>query len=218
MHVHILYDNTALPDYTGDWGFACLIDGVEKVLFDTGADPEILAHNMERARVDASQIDQIVLSHDHWDHTGGLSYVLGVNDSAPVHMLASFSEETRAQVGNDERIVDAEEGAEISPGVFTTGEVWSEVRPEQAVVVPIDDGVLMVTGCAHPGVDALMERASAHGPIHGVLGGFHGFNRVDKLEGIPFLGACHCTQHADEIRRRYPDAFEEIHAGMVLEF
>jgi len=50
-----------------------------KILFDTGAKAEILAGNMEKLGLEPLQIDSVFISHDHWDHTGGLPAVQGKN-------------------------------------------------------------------------------------------------------------------------------------------
>ena len=57
----------------GEWGFAALVevDG-HKVLFDTGARPETVLRNAEEMKIDLSQITDVVLSHFHDDHAGGL--------------------------------------------------------------------------------------------------------------------------------------------------
>jgi len=48
LKLKILYDNRALEGFRADWGFACLVEAQEVVLFDTGADGSVLRHNMAR--------------------------------------------------------------------------------------------------------------------------------------------------------------------------
>jgi 7,8-dihydropterin-6-yl-methyl-4-(beta-D-ribofuranosyl)aminobenzene 5'-phosphate synthase len=57
----------------GEWGFSALIeaDG-HTVLFDTGERPETVLTNAEELGIDLSTIDTVILSHNHFDHTGGL--------------------------------------------------------------------------------------------------------------------------------------------------
>src|SRR5512137_1874476 len=72
-----LVENTAgIPHVIGEWGQSLLIeaDG-KKVLFDTGPSGAII-ENARKLNVDLSNIDVIVLSHGHYDHTGGLKDVL----------------------------------------------------------------------------------------------------------------------------------------------
>ncbi len=216
MRLKILYDNRALEGFRADWGFACLVEAEEVVLFDTGADGSVLQHNMAQAGVDPAAIDIVVISHDHWDHAGGLSYVSRENSRARLVLLPSFGPELREAAGKL-AIEDVTERAEISPGIWSTGPVGTQI-PEQAVALNTGSGIVVITGCAHPGVDALLEPVAPLGKVHGVLGGFHGFSNLAALEGIPFLAACHCTQHQTEIAERFPESYVDIMAGTVLEF
>jgi 7,8-dihydropterin-6-yl-methyl-4-(beta-D-ribofuranosyl)aminobenzene 5'-phosphate synthase len=78
LRITTLSENTAGRDgFLGEWGLSVLVesDGT-KVLFDTGQSVSII-HNARLLGVDLSQIDKIVLSHGHFDHTGGLKQVLG---------------------------------------------------------------------------------------------------------------------------------------------
>ncbi len=77
--ITIVYDNN-LPDkrLQTAWGFACVIEGLaETILFDTGGNGKLLLSNMAAAGFNPEQIDSIVLSHIHADHTGGLHAFLG---------------------------------------------------------------------------------------------------------------------------------------------
>jgi len=69
-----------------DWGYAALIEVAGKrILFDTGGDPDILAHNVKAAGVDLTRLDFVVISHRHGDHVGGLTYLLRVNPKVRIY-------------------------------------------------------------------------------------------------------------------------------------
>jgi 7,8-dihydropterin-6-yl-methyl-4-(beta-D-ribofuranosyl)aminobenzene 5'-phosphate synthase len=73
-----LAENTAgIVNSIGEWGFSALIeaDGMN-ILLDTGAGYGII-NNAELLDVDLAKIDKMVISHAHFDHTGGLRKVLG---------------------------------------------------------------------------------------------------------------------------------------------
>src|SRR5262245_7412576 len=56
-----------------DWGFSALIEyGGKRILFDTGNNAEIFAHNVEAKGIDLRQLDFAIVSHRHGDHTSGL--------------------------------------------------------------------------------------------------------------------------------------------------
>jgi 7,8-dihydropterin-6-yl-methyl-4-(beta-D-ribofuranosyl)aminobenzene 5'-phosphate synthase len=67
--------STMLADLTGigEWGFSALVevDGY-RLLFDTGAREQTVLRNAEELKVDLSNVTDVVLSHNHGDHTGGL--------------------------------------------------------------------------------------------------------------------------------------------------
>jgi 7,8-dihydropterin-6-yl-methyl-4-(beta-D-ribofuranosyl)aminobenzene 5'-phosphate synthase len=73
VKVTVLSTMLADIDGIGEWGFAALVevDGY-RLLFDTGARRETVLHNAEELKVDLSQVSDVVLSHHHGDHTGGL--------------------------------------------------------------------------------------------------------------------------------------------------
>jgi 7,8-dihydropterin-6-yl-methyl-4-(beta-D-ribofuranosyl)aminobenzene 5'-phosphate synthase len=75
ISITIAYDNTSMDEakFRSDWGFSCVVEvSGKKILFDTGAKPEILLENLEKLQIHLSAIDEIFISHHHWDHTGGL--------------------------------------------------------------------------------------------------------------------------------------------------
>jgi len=73
MKLKIAYDNKAKPGFKEGWGFSCLIEMEdEKILFDTGWDGNILLSNMEKFGIRPAEIKRAIISHDHWDHAGGL--------------------------------------------------------------------------------------------------------------------------------------------------
>ncbi len=203
----VVDNETLTKDLQKDWGFSCHIRTPDRrLLFDTGSDPLLLVGNMERMGLDPAQVDMVVLSHAHWDHVGGLAGVLGAGGHTPaVVALRSFPDpffRDMAAMGVSCRAVG--DSAEIAPGVFTTGEMGREI-PEQALVVQTGDGLVVVTGCAHPGVVEIVTRVNHlfHGPIALLIGGFHLMGKGDREvrriardldeSGVGRIAPCHCT-------------------------
>lgn len=69
-----------------DWGFSALVEvGGKRILFDTGNNSEIFAHNVKAKGVDLTKLDFVVMSHRHGDHMGGLNYLLSVNPNVAIY-------------------------------------------------------------------------------------------------------------------------------------
>ena len=199
MKITILYDNNANPPLKSGWGFSCLVDSGQKILFDTGDSGENLIYNFEKLNIDPKSIDKVVLSHNHWDHVDGLEGFQKLNHKAEIVYPKAFSQLT-----------------EISTGVYSTGALGIIIK-EQALVIKAGKANIVITGCAHPGLEKILQAARQLGEIYGVLGGFHGFSKSDELAGIQLIAPCHCTQYKQQIKDKYPDEFVEIKAGSVIE-
>ncbi len=87
MKITFLSDNiTENAGCLAEWGLSVYIQsGGRNILFDMGASP-IFAENAGKLGVDLSEVDFAVISHGHYDHTGGMDRFLDLNDSAPVYI------------------------------------------------------------------------------------------------------------------------------------
>ena len=85
--VTILYDAFGKsPRMKKDWGYSAFIEHEGKrILFDTGNDPALFAHNVRAAGVDLTRLDFVVVSHRHLDHTAGLDHLLRVNPAVKIY-------------------------------------------------------------------------------------------------------------------------------------
>ncbi len=216
MKLKILVDNQAIKGFKAEWGFSCLVEGKEKVLFDTGASIKVLAFNAERFGIKPKQISKLVLSHDHFDHTGGLDWILQ-NSSLKVFALDSFSQETKERIKAKVELVEVNREMRINEEIYSTGKL-SNSMDEQSLAVKTANGFVVLTGCSHPGLTQILEKAKQFGKIHAVIGGFHGFSDFNALQGIELIAATHCTQHNAEIARLFPKAFAECAAGAEFNF
>jgi 7,8-dihydropterin-6-yl-methyl-4-(beta-D-ribofuranosyl)aminobenzene 5'-phosphate synthase len=86
--VTILYDSFGKsPSLTMDWGFAALVEyRGKRILFDTGNNARIFEHNVKALGIDLRNIDFVVISHRHADHTSGITYLLTVNPRVPIYV------------------------------------------------------------------------------------------------------------------------------------
>jgi 7,8-dihydropterin-6-yl-methyl-4-(beta-D-ribofuranosyl)aminobenzene 5'-phosphate synthase len=219
----IVYDNVASgnsaynPALQTDWGFACLVEtGEAKVVFDTGGKGTILLDNMTELGFDPQVIDVVVLSHIHGDHTGGLGGLLDTGARPVVYVPASFPASLKDDVRAVTDLGEVTDSMEILPGVHTTGEVGSGIV-EQALVVETGAGLVIVTGCAHPGIVEMVRRAkeAVAGEVRLVMGGFHlgdaGRARIEAIIadfrelGVQRVAPSHCT--GDRARQMFAEAY-----------
>jgi 7,8-dihydropterin-6-yl-methyl-4-(beta-D-ribofuranosyl)aminobenzene 5'-phosphate synthase len=216
MKLQILYDNNSMGNFKSGWGFSCYIETKDdKILFDTGWNGNILLHNMEVMGLNPYEIKKVVISHSHWDHIGGLNHILTYNQPE-IFIPKSASKNLKNEIKRYSDVIEIFDKQEISNGVWTTGELGDDIK-EQSLIMGTDKGNVILTGCAHPGLENILGKLGDIADIHAVVGGFHDSN-VDILNGIPFIIPCHCTEKIDEIRKNYPESFRECQAGTVFDF
>ena len=202
-------------DLTPDWGFSCYIHEAG-LLFDTGAKGAVLLANMQELGISPADVRHLVLSHDHWDHTGGIQAILAANSSIEVFAHDGFSEETLELIREYTAPMIVDTWTDILSGIAVTGPLENDVR-EQSLVVTVPGGLLIVTGCAHPHISRIINRVSREGPVWGLIGGLHTVTAedIDALAGVAYISASHCTDKIREIEERYPETFRPGGAGKV---
>ena len=232
MKITILYDNYIFTEGTqADWGFACLIEDSQKtILFDTGAKGDILMHNVKTLNADLSKIDLIVISHNHWDHTGGLKSVLDSNSNLKVYMPFSTASADKELIkGTGATVLTEKEPKEILDGVYLTGEMGGEIK-EQSLILDTSKGLVIITGCSHPGIVNILKQAKSilNKNIYLVIGGFHLHKHSDKdidkiigefkSLGIEQCGCSHCTgdNAIGLFAEAYAENFVKLGTGKVI--
>lgn len=203
----VVYDNHAYTAGLGtDWGFACIIErGPTTLLFDTGADGTLLLRNLAELGYAPQAIDVVVLSHAHQDHTGGLTALLDAGAAPVVYVPSTFASTFKQQVQARASLIEVDGPGEILPGFISTGPLGARIS-EQALAVETPPGLVVITGCAHPGVAQLTQLAATYThstAVELVLGGFHlgnaSFSEVEAIIaafrdfGVRRVAPCHCT-------------------------
>ena len=231
--VRVIYDNYVYTQgMTADWGYSILIEGLDKVvLFDTGTLPDIFDANFKRMGLDATGIDAILLSHEHTDHTGGITAFVKMKTGIPVIMPHGFGEAfTKRMVDLALKPLMVREPARICDNLYTSG-VFNYPLAEQALVLDTKEGLVVMTGCSHPGiVDMLKDiKSSFNKNIYMVFGGFHLMNKSDdemdkiireiQALGTVKCGATHCTgdRQIKMFRDSFGTDFVELGVGNTIE-
>jgi len=213
MKITLIYDNVVYKEgLQADWGFSCLVEeeNTPTILFDTGTNGSILLSNMEKLNIDPTTIDEVFISHAHFDHVGGLSAFLNVKSDVTIYIPPSL----RGVRGGKE-VISVSEPLAIHENVFSTGELD---HIEQSMAVKIDKGIVIIAGCSHPRMAHILKAASQFGNIHAIIGGLHGFSEFDLFKDLELICPTHCTQHKAEIKALYPEQYTDGGAGKIIVF
>lgn len=167
----------------GEWGYSALVevDG-HKFLFDTGANPDVVLKNAKSLSIDLSEVEDVVISHNHDDHTGGLVSLRGelmkMNPRAMsrAHVSASIFLPRLKADGSDAngltpfraeyerlggRFILHDSATELVPGVWFTGPVNDVVDWTGAQLRRLGVKYLLAGHCT--GIEATMRLRAALG-------------------------------------------------------
>lgn len=210
MKITILYDNTVFrKDMVADWGFSCLVEAHNRtILFDTGANGALLLENMKKMGVDAASVNDVFISHGHFDHIGGLSTFLNENNQVNVYVPNAFRGVRKAR-----KVVHVESAIKLYDHFYSTGELENI---EQSLVVETDKGLVLVVGCSHPQMKHILEAAERFGKVYAIIGGLHGFDDYELFNRLEVICPTHCTRHIEEIKTLYPNKYIEGGAGKII--
>ncbi|MCF8029580.1 MAG: MBL fold metallo-hydrolase [Desulfohalobiaceae bacterium] len=209
MDLTIIYDNTAFdPRLGAGWGFSCLVAcGEATVLFDTGADGDLLLSNMEKLCIRPGSVDYVFISHLHLDHVGGLASFRAVNRDAKVYFPDTAPNRAK------HKMIALREQQRLLPGMYTTG-ILEGI--EQSLLVWTSRGWVVISGCAHPGVGRILQAAAGLGDIRALIGGLHDFQKFELVRGLELICPTHCTMYDDQLRNLFPQKCIQGGAGRRL--
>ncbi len=176
--ITILYDAFgSKSEMQKDWGFSALIEYQGKrILFDTGDNADIFAHNIKAQGVDLTKLDFVVISHRHGDHIGGIPYLLHVNPSvkifAPKENFGIFGSTLPSNFYRrdetlplDRRYFDGK-----PPDMMTFGNAWNKNFELVEKTTEIAPGLYLISlVSSNPGTLELHELSLAIKTPHGLV-------------------------------------------------
>ena len=219
------------------WGLSCLVRGTEKtILFDTGPRNGPLPENMRKMNIKPEEVDVVVLSHIHHDHTGGLQRFLEENHDVIIYLPKSFPPDFKEGArASGAKVVEVTGPLKICALVYSTGELEG-MEMEQSLVVRTDMGGIVIVGCSHPGIVEIVSMAKKvlKGDLVLAMGGFHllsvfpgegpSSQEIEKIvsdlkvHGVRYVGSTHCS--GDEARGVFKNAYQkhylDLGAGKVI--
>lgn len=205
------HEGEAADELVKRGGFSAFVRLEDRSLvFDAGGEASVIFENLLSLGLGDTQLEALVISHNHWDHVFGLpGFMNRAPNYPPVYVAASAADGIKQQYPRAE-VIAVDGPKKIAPGVWLTGPLEIEFLgaplSEQALVLENPDGLHVVVGCSHPGIVAIVERVREmfpESPIAFVGGGFHlrstGEEEIrqiaDALEqlGVRKMGPSHCT-------------------------
>jgi 7,8-dihydropterin-6-yl-methyl-4-(beta-D-ribofuranosyl)aminobenzene 5'-phosphate synthase len=180
--------------------------------------------------IEPSEVSLVVVSHEHGDYVGGLPVFLDVNPRVTVFVpVAAKRCLNLSQVSPETTIVRVTDVTELCPDIYSTGPLGR--RPvEQSLVLDTGQGLVIITGCAHPGVVKIVETVQRHLGKHvaALIGGFHLIGQEPdeiaticanlKKAGVTRVGPCHCSgdRAREHFRKEYGDRYINVGVGKQI--
>jgi len=211
MKITILVDNTALFDrmFVAEHGFSAYIEAEgQRILFDTGYSGAFL-QNAEKMKIDLLDLDYIVLSHGHFDHTGGLWHLIHRFMEAAIedtpHRLPRliahprcFLPRPKPPLADIGAVLTADEvqrfmplelstkPVSLTPNLFFLGEIERRCSFEGADPGP--RRIVMPDGCMQE--DRILDDTSL---------AFRGKNGLVVITGCAHAGICNTVEYAKKV-------------------
>lgn len=195
---------------SSSWGLSFYVEASKNgkpyaILMDTSGSFNVLSENASKLNIDIGAVEAVFLSHWHGDHCGALSYVLPLlKKLTPIYVSSGGSSEIRMIENGGAMANVCSKPVEFKEGVMSTGGLGYGIREHSLLVNVKDKGIVVLTGCSHPGIISIIKRAqqvSGVDKVYAVMGGLHISSASEGARVAEFMreidvklaSPCHCT-------------------------
>ena len=249
MKITVLVENNSRIDryLVAEPALSLLIESDDKkILFDTGYS-DIFLQNAKNLNIDLNNLTDVVLSHGHDDHSGGLRFFNPKNNKILFTAHPRIFDEkcdpdgtqygcplTKEELENKFRLNLTSSVFKIADNLYFLGEIennTSNDKDDSALVYVYNKKLFIITGCSHSGIENIIKHAknvTGIQEIYGILGGMHLINKSEselrdlgeylQSEGVEYLAPCHCCDLKSKITLAKYLPVQEICTGDVIKF
>lgn len=145
----------------------------------------------------------------------------------PHSFPGSFKDEVKRR---GTKAISVDKALKICQNVYSTGELGTWIK-EESLLINTERGLIIITGCAHPGIVNIVRRAKEilKTNVYLVMGGFHlggmSERQIDEIvegfkkEGVKKVGPCHCSGNLARklFKKAYEKDFILVGVGKIIE-
>jgi len=207
------------------------------LLFDVGGDYQSLLENFEKLNLDLNNLDAVIISHNHWDHVYGLPGIMKSAGNKPDVYVPEYSHRSIKEQNPRASVIPVNKSHQIYPGIWSTGQLGASIHNtviyEQSMIIEKNDSIYVLTGCGHPGIVEIVEKAKSMFPEKSIAllaGGFHlrdySIQDIEKISfrlikmGVTVIAPSHCTGQAatEYFKEKWGENYKSLRLGEEFVF
>lgn len=221
----VLIDNEPGEGLKSDWGLSLYVETPGwSMIFDADTSPNTLQFNAEKLNLNLEEVSFAVLSHYHYDHAGGLSYIAKINPNLKIYVPPGPAGRLR-RIGLNPIVVN--QNIAISDDSFIIGPLsagWG-LNEISFAFYSGRKGLTLLVGCSHPGVDKIaleLVNFTKIDKIHMIIGGYHSsaLEAIDRLAEITrYFCPIHCSSESIKryLEKKYPEKYFKARTGTEID-